>query len=177
MSEFAKLKEDIKNVPTFVWWVGAGAVGVLFVVKRMGVGSSAASTATSSPTVANAVPTDSLTPGGSVMASGNSTSDSTGTNMLLQQLVDSQNANNKVTGAATVPVTATVTTAPGVTPPITATKTGTTKAPTVTPAATPAPVTKAKVGTGGGEIEDFQHNLYGGPAWMKNPYGMRQTEQ
>lgn len=87
--ELERLKDDLKNVPTFVWWVGAGAIAVIVVVKRM--------QGNTTSTVDTSAPVDTSVPSVADMSSAPSV-DMSATNSLLQQLLTNQQQASAVQG-------------------------------------------------------------------------------
>jgi len=99
-NELTKIKEDLKKVPTFVWWVGAGAVGVLYVVRAK---------MASSGTTTAATDTTASTPAGTV-ASGDSGLSASDLSSLLSYL------QQNTTPTTSTPVTSTPSTNAGTAP-------------------------------------------------------------
>lgn len=120
MSEFDTIKKDLKDIPTWVWWVGAGVVAVMFVIKRLAGTSTAGTTGTtdSSTGTTGTTSTDTGTP-----SSASSGTDMTATNDLLSQILGNQQSlqsslgtPNAVTGSTAVssPVSSSAATIPAI---------------------------------------------------------------
>ncbi len=86
MSEFDTIKKDLHDIPTWVWWVGAGVAAILFIVEHMvnSGGSTTASTTTTPSTDTTTGTTDTGDYGSTI------SSDLTGIQGLLSQILANQ---------------------------------------------------------------------------------------
>lgn len=107
-----KLKDDLKNVPSWVWLGGAAGIGLLYILGRNSAGT-AASTNPLGVSSTPSVTTDTTAPAGTTAAAGSS-SDLTSLESYLAQLLSQGNQN--LTPSPTSPTQTTTPTQSGMNP-------------------------------------------------------------
>ena len=91
-AEFTKVKDELGKIPNLVWWVGAGVVAIVFILRRM-QGTSSSSSTTPADTTSAYDTTTSATGTDTTGLSGQLSDVET----MLQSLINNQNPVNAVT--------------------------------------------------------------------------------